>query len=278
MDLKEMQPGIYFDLSNEDYHASAGISKSGLSLFAKCPEQYNWKYILGNKDEEKSHFSTGRAFHTATTEPDKFDNEFVVAPDLNKNSNAYKTWAADNSDRQILNVKDYDVVMGMASKIRQHPIAKNLLQDGFAEASIYAIDEMTGEMVKVRPDWVSGGDIIVDLKSTTDASAGKFFRDMFSYSYHVQAGMYPEVCNWVRPGSITDFVFIVVEKTAPYSIGIYRASHEDRLIGIDNFRRNLDRFAEYKRKNYWPTYNGGLIVDTALPAWAKKAEFYEDLK
>lgn len=271
-----MQPGIYLDLPNDDYHASNGISKSGLSLFAKCPEQYHWKHILGNRDEEKSHFGTGKAFHTATTEPDKFDNEFVVAPDLNKNSNAYKDWASQNSDRQILNVKDYDVVMGMSSKIRRHTIAKNLLADGIAEASIYAIDEITGELVKVRPDWISGGDIMVDLKSTTDASAGKFFRDMFSYGYHLQAGMYPEVFNWVKPGAITDFVFIVVEKTAPYSIGIYRASHEDRMIGADNFRRNLNRYANHKARGYWPSYNKDMIIDTALPTWAKRSEFFED--
>ncbi len=267
----KMEPGIYIDLSNEEYHASKGISKSGLMLFAENPEKFNWQYNLGNRDISKKHLDVGQAFHTATLEPGKFDEGFVVAPDLNKNSNAYKEWKEQNKDRTIINPSDYETVMGMAEKVRRHPVAKNLVLEGYAEASVYAIDEETGELVKVRPDWVNG-DVIVDLKSTTDASPGKFFRDMFTFSYFVQAGMYPEVFNWAQPETIREFVFIAVEKEAPYSVGLYQASKEDREFGRDAFRRHLNQFAEYKKLNYWPSYNLGRIIQTALPSWARKSE------
>ncbi len=276
---KVFEPGVYFDMGNETYHGSAGISKSGLMLFADNPEKYHWKYVLGNDpDTTKKHLDVGQAFHTATLEPEKFEKLFVVAPSLNKNSTAYKDWKASiNGDMTILDVKDYDMAMGMAQKVRRHPIAKNLVVDGFAESSIFASDPITGELVKVRPDYKTG-DVVVDLKSTTDASAGKFFRDMYTFKYFVQAGMYREVINWVAPGEINEFVFIAVEKDEPFSIGLYRASREDKAYGVDNFRRNLDMFADYKRRNYWPSYNLDMIVDTALPAWAQKSENWKDIQ
>lgn len=276
---KVFEQGVYFDMGNETYHGSDGISKSGLMMFADNPEKYHWKYILGNDpDTTKKHLDVGQAFHTATLEPEKFEKFFIVAPPLNKNSNAYKEWKATiKKDRVILDVKDYDMAMGMSQKVRRHPIARNLVVGGFAEASIFATDPETGELVKVRPDYKTG-DVVVDLKSTTDASAGKFFRDMYTFSYFVQAGMYPEVINWVAPGEINEFVFIAVEKEPPYAIGLYRASREDRAYGLDNFRRNLNLFADYKKRNYWPSYNLDQIIDSELPTWARRSEDFKDMR
>ena len=47
-----MNPGIYFDISNEDYHAGDGVSKSQLDMVAKNPALLKW-VKAAPEDEEK---------------------------------------------------------------------------------------------------------------------------------------------------------------------------------------------------------------------------------
>lgn len=264
-------PGHYQNVSNEDYHAANGISKSGLSLFNENPEKYHWRYIAKNHQAPKAIFDIGQAFHTRTLEPELFSSQFILGPPLNKNSNKWKEFVAANTDRIILSQKDWDMVNSMADKVRNHPEGKDYLAQGHAETSVFAAEPETGEMVKIRPDWITG-DVGVDLKSCVNASPDKFQRDMYTYGYFVQAGMYPEVFGYLYPGGMNEFVFIAVEKEPPYSIGFYRADLETIALGRDFFYRTLHRFAECKKRDYWPSYNDDRTVDLCLPQWAVRNE------
>jgi exodeoxyribonuclease VIII len=69
-------PGIYADLSNADYHAGEGISKSGLDLINANPATY--RYVKDNQEErvETPDMRIGTALHAAVLEPDLFVTEF----------------------------------------------------------------------------------------------------------------------------------------------------------------------------------------------------------
>lgn len=47
-----MNPGIYFDISNEDYHAGDGVSKSQLDMVAKNPALLKWVKAAPEDEEE----------------------------------------------------------------------------------------------------------------------------------------------------------------------------------------------------------------------------------
>ena len=79
----------------------------------------------------------------------------------------------------------------------------------------------TGLQCKCRPDWISAdGGILVDLKTTEDASPREFQRSIAKWRYHVQAGWYMagiEAAYGTRPSG---FIFIAVEKKPPFAVGV----------------------------------------------------------
>lgn len=59
-----MKPGIYYDLSNEAYHAGPGVCKSQLDDIALNPAVYLWRNILKKfnplKKREKQLLTDGK--------------------------------------------------------------------------------------------------------------------------------------------------------------------------------------------------------------------------
>jgi exodeoxyribonuclease VIII len=150
--------------------------------------------------------------------------------------------------------------MAMAGSVRSHQAAAALLRDGKAEQSFWWDDTPTGLRCKCRPDWYTGN-TIVDLKTTTDASPKGFARSVAQWRYHVQQNHY-------LAGTFADrFVFIAVEKTYPYAVGVYELDETAALHGEAERRNNLQTIADCRAIAEWPGY-GNTIQPLSLPNWA----------
>lgn len=79
-----MKPGIYFDISNEDYHAGDGVSKSQLDMVAKNPALLKWVQAAPEDEEKKSALDMGTALHCLLLEPGEFDKRFIVSPKFDR--------------------------------------------------------------------------------------------------------------------------------------------------------------------------------------------------
>jgi len=86
--LKTINPGVYDELSNEEYHECAGLSASAIKLLLDCPARYYHKYLNPNTENKKDTEAllTGSAFHTLVLEPHEFDNRYVRMPHCPKNT------------------------------------------------------------------------------------------------------------------------------------------------------------------------------------------------
>ena len=265
-----VQPGIYPTMSNEDYHHAPGVSKSGLDLIARSP------YLFRNRPrvEPTRAMLIGSAVHTATLEPELFNDHFAVAPSVDGRTKAGKEmlaqFSAECAGKTVLKEEDGELIWSIAKAVHAHPVAKNILSDeGQAEMSIFNTDEYTGELVKVRPDWMVE-DCLVDLKTTEDASAEAFSRACWNFRYYVQAAFYLDVANSQYNGRFHNFVFIVVEKSPPFQVAVYYADATMIEVGRMAYQQNLALYSQCKQTDTWPGLGDERIQPISLPGWALK--------
>ena len=67
---------------------------------------------------------------------------------------------------------------------------------------------------------------------------------MTKYGYHIQAAFYQKVAAEIIGGVFLPFRFIVVEKAAPYLVGVYELENKFIEIGKAEVERGLDLVQE----------------------------------
>ena len=263
-------------MNNTDYHAHAAISKSHLDQVAKSPLHYWARYLDPNRvvPEPTPAMAIGSAVHTHVLELDQWDARYVSAPDgIDRRTKAGKAeWEAFTTaatGRTVLPKADADLVMRMAHSVFSHPAAAMLLAlPGKAETTHMWTDAATGLQCKCRPDWLTDdGRLLVDLKTTEDASRG-FAKSIAQWRYHVQASWYLDGIEQATGTRPEQFLFLCVEKKAPYAVAVYAADAEMIAAGAQTAARDLDVLATCKAAGAWPGYSDQ-IEPISLPPWMR---------
>jgi len=261
-----IKPGIYLGVTNEEYHASEGISKSGLwTIDTQSPAHFKY----GERTESNA-FDFGEACHLAILQPDVFEKIVVRGPD-DRRGNKWKDMLEGTalSGQLLLTSGDYDGVSTIRDRVHSNAFINSLITGGkpIVEASGYAIEPETGELVRVRPDlYREDLGIIVDVKSTQSAHPDAFSRSVINYGYHAQEALYSDV--WQLLGKpVSGFVFLAWEKKAPYAYSLYELPPSIVDEGRARMRRALETYAECKRSKSWPAYSSG-VSELSFKRWA----------
>jgi hypothetical protein len=248
----------------ETYRTSEGISASDLKwiLPPRTPAHYH-AYRTGQiKREETRALIIGTLCHLAVLEPERLDRAFVVKPTgLDLRTKDGKEWKASVGDVPILDADEATMISGMKASVSAHPAASELLKNSKREISLYD-RHRSGLKIKGRLD-ILGDSFVADVKTTEAGDAQGFASAIFRYNYHVQAAMYCQLANVER------FIFIAVEKSAPYAVAVYELSPTALQIGLRAMNDALSLIAQCQDNNTWPAYSGqSQIID--LPSWAYK--------
>lgn len=264
--------------TNEEYHNDVTrIGKSGLDLIAKSPAHYWARYLDPARlpDEPTAAMRLGTAVHHAILEPDEFSRRYKVLPELNLRATADKMKFQELQQNAIANnwtlvsAEDYALCKSIRDSVRRHPAAIKLLASGSAEQTFYATDPITRAKTKIRPDWLSDLDLIVDVKTTEDASPTGFAKSVFNFRYHVQAPFYLDNYNYATGHQMRGFIFIAVEKKPPYAVAVYHVPTEMLELGRRTYLENLQTYVECLASDNWPAY-GDNVQTLQLPAWATR--------
>jgi len=264
-------------MENDAYHAHPAISKSGLDLIARSPLHFWARYLDPNRvpTEPTAAMRLGTAVHTHVLELDQWQQRYITAPEgidrrYKVGKEAWAAFEAQSEGRTVISREDADLVMKMGRSVFGHPAAAMLLGlPGKAETTHMWTDAATGLQCKCRPDWLTDdGLLIVDPKTTENASPREFARSIAEWRYHVQAAWYLdglEQTTGIRP---EQFIFICVEKKAPFACAVYAADAEMIAAGAQTAARDLEVLATCKAADAWPGYNNQ-IEPISLPAWMR---------
>jgi hypothetical protein len=264
-------------MENADYHRHSAVSKSHLDQVAKSPLHYWARYLDPNRvaPEPTPAMAIGSAVHTHVLELDQWDARYVTAPEgINRRTNAgkaeWETFETAATGRTVLSRTDAELVMRMGHSVFRHPAAAMLLaMPGKAETTHMWTDEATGLQCKCRPDWLTDdGSLIVDLKTTEDASPAGFRKSIANFRYFVQASWYLDGVERATGKRPEQFLFLCVEKRAPYAVAVYAADAEMIQIGAEAAARDLEVLATCKAAGAWPGYSDQ-IETISLPPWMR---------
>jgi hypothetical protein len=193
--------------------------------------------------------------------------------------------AAEVGDKEIITVDDLAKAEAIRDSIMSHPVAGKLFAagSGVPELSCYWRDPETGVECRCRPDWWRHDGLIVDLKTCLDASPEGFSKSIFGWRYHVQHAFYVDGIAAALEQSEVEiempapraFIFVAVEKTAPFAVGVYALDAESVEIGRRAYREDLATFARCRLVGNWPGY-GDKIQSISLPEWVLRREAYEN--
>ena len=210
----------------------------------------------------------GSVVHTAILEPLLFQKKFACAsPDLKRTAKKAWTEFEESSGKEALTFEEVETLLAMAKSINAHKAASKIIA-GQIEASIFWQDEDTGVLCRCRPDVINKSiGMLVDLKTCSSANPTSFSKDAYNFRYHVQAAFYLDGCK-ANGIEVDNFVFVCVEKTAPYLVAVYAADQAMIELGRATYKANLETYKRCLHEDNWPGYSESIEI-LSLPTYAK---------
>lgn len=259
-----------------DYHSDPAIGSTALRDLSRSPAHYHAIHVARTAPRtETPAMKRGTAVHCCVLEPERWATDYIVEPRFDKRTNVGKAAEAEfkaaNADRVTLSADDYATAEAISASVRRHPGAAALLRmKAGTEVPIHWEDETTGVKCKGKIDLVArtqAGVILVDLKTTTDASPRGFERAIANWALHSQAAHYIDGWRTVTGETPAAYVLIAVESEAPYAVATYALDQAAIDRGAADRLRALDTLCECLRTGAWPAYSSE-IVTISLPRWA----------
>lgn len=271
--VEDIEPGIYYGISNENYHAGPGVSKSQLDDIADTPALYLWRKNAPVDTTKTKTLDLGTAFHCRVLEPEEFSNRFIVAPEFNRRTNAGKEeekaflMECASTGKTVITAEEGRKIELMYQSVMALPLGQWLVESaGHAESSIYWEDPETGILCRCRPDKIIPEfHWIMDVKTTADIQ--RFKMAYYDYRYHVQDAFYSDGYE-AQFGVQPTFVFLVASTTVEcgrYPVEIFMMGEEAKLAGQQEYHRNLRTLADCLNTDEWSA-----IKTLSLPRWAKE--------
>lgn len=290
--------GIFYDVPADEYFSWDAVNASFLKRMARSAAHARWE--TDHPKEPTPAMIMGSCTHTATLEPDKLDERYLVAADCSSVKGAGGSCTSAGKIRSggvwycgvhgrnrepdelpkaltedgelieaaVVTVDQMAKAKAMAISVRNNRAARKLLDESRKEVCIVWVDSVTGVLCKARLDTHDyDGERVGDLKTCADASPDEFPRQIGDMGYDIQAAMYLDAATSVDGVLHEQFIFIAVEKEAPFVTACYKAHQEMIALGRHRYRRLLAAYQWCKENDLYPGYHDHQIMPITVPRY-----------
>ena len=259
---------MWSEISDEQYFTcyNSYLSSTDIRRLLRSPAHYKNPQII-----DSPALAFGSLAHAFVLLPADAEARYRPRSDVDgrtKEGKQVREWEAALTASQgvkFVSRADYDAAVNIASAVRAHLGATELLSNGFAEVA-GILSDYQGVNVRIKPDFRTST-AIVDLKTTQDGRSDAFTRSILNYGYDVQAALYVDVAAAID-GMKRDFYWVAVEKDSPYAVAVYKASDEMLQRGREQYTRAIEVYKECAALDLWPAYSQQ-IQTLNLPGGAK---------
>ena len=260
-----------------DYYASRSLSHSKLCCLAQNPMEFRMRYVddpPSLPQKESDAFAMGHAVHCLALEPESFSDRFFVLPKIDRRTKEGKAAYAEiqeaSKSKTLLDGDDYADAIACVQALNNHPEFATIMAQPRRVEVPFEFD-LFGHRFKAKPDCiVDSMKLIIDIKTTDDASPHRWQWSAVDYGYHRQVYIYQqavqlETNEWYR------FVFAVVEKPKPSTRGIpptvalYELDSDTVRMGLEDSAGLVLQYEHRLETNNWQQPYSSGIVPLRLP-------------
>ena len=274
-------------MTTKAYRAMDALSASALKHFMRSPAHYMENRLNPKPPTPAMEFGT--LVHTAVLEPELCEQLYYCLDDSDiynelrakgfevpRLTKEYKAWKkdkfAESQGKIEVKIEDWNAAVHIRKAIQAHPKASALLAMGGKVEHVMQWTHPTGVLMKGRPDlfihdYHADYGLIVDLKTTDNASPHSFTRTIANHSYHIQAGMYCEGVEIIT-GKPCRFAWLVVEREAPHVVMLYHARGDDIALAKHIIYGEARKFKQCLESGIWHGYDEPENDEIEVPAWA----------
>lgn len=239
--INSVGSNIVYDMSDVAYHAHGSYGSTTI----KTASQRSVKHAL-TPQTDKECYKFGRSFHLLMQDEDRWRAGTAVAMDRRTKAGKEHAEKMALAGIECFSASDLHDIESMAKSVKAHPAVQRLFPDTCKkEVSYFWEDDKNCIGLKCRPDIINLDiGVIGDWKTCQDASPRAVRKTILSLGYHISAAMYMEGTGTAH------FVFVFVEKAAPYACAVYECSADLLEEGYRKYREGVEMLAKNQGKLY----------------------------
>lgn len=250
----------------DHYNNIVALNYSGCKALLRSPGHY--KAWLTEDKKDSPALQMGRLVHLAALQPELLAERVAVAPTVDRRTKdgkaAFEAFQAGLKEGQECVSQDiYDDVIRISIAAHERLIALGLTDWQTEMGCVLGMGNNI--TIKGRPDLIAkdaeGNLVVVDLKTTQDASPAAFAKDVANFKYHLQAAFY------MRLTGAKSFVIVAQEKELPCANRVYTLDEAALAEGNRLMDEAIALYTQCVAFDSWPTYTKD-ITTLSLPKWA----------